>query len=41
MMTEALKTSSTPPIRFTIQSVLIWTAFVALVCWTTLSCRAF
>ena len=33
-------TSSTPPIRFTIQSALIWTAFAALACWTALSCRA-
>ena len=41
MMTEASKTSSTPPIRFTIQSALIWTAFAALACWAALSCRAF
>lgn len=34
-------TSSTPPIRFTIQSVLIWTACAALACWTAASCRAF
>ena len=33
--------SSTLPIRFTIQSALIWTAFVAVACWTALSCRTF
>lgn len=32
-------TSTTPPIRFTIQSALIWTAFVAVACWTAVSCR--
>lgn len=34
-------TSTTPPIRFTIQSALIWTAFVAVACWTAVSCRTF
>jgi len=34
-------TSTTPPIRFTIQSALIWTAFAALACWTAHSCRNF
>ena len=34
-------TSPTQPIRLTIQSVLAWTAFAALACWTALSCRAF
>ena len=33
--------SPTPPIRFTIQSALIWTAFAALACWTAISCRSF
>ena len=34
-------TSSTQLIRFTIQTALAWTAFIALACWTALSCRAF
>ncbi|MBL9164829.1 MAG: hypothetical protein JNL18_19025 [Planctomycetaceae bacterium] len=33
--------TASEPIRFTIQSALAWTAFVALGCWTAVSCRAF
>ena len=36
-----MSTSSSRPIRFTIQSALAWTAFIAVACWTALSCRTF
>ena len=40
-ITHMSATLCTQPIRFTIQSALAWTAFVAVACWTALSCRAF